>query len=36
MSVTLNDLLAWRESLPDRNSDEAKMLDALIEKRERN
>ncbi|WP_250499246.1 hypothetical protein [Caballeronia sp. GAWG1-5s-s] len=35
MSVTLNDLLAWRESLPDRNSDEAKMLDALIEKREK-
>ncbi|MDR5854218.1 hypothetical protein P9239_12950 [Caballeronia sp. LZ062] len=34
MSITLNDLLAWSESLPNRNSDEAKMLDALIEKRQ--
>ncbi|VXB84970.1 conserved hypothetical protein [Burkholderia sp. 8Y] len=34
MSITLNDLLAWSESLPDRNSDEAKVLAALIEKRE--
>jgi len=34
MSITLNDLLAWSERLPDQASDEAKMLQTLIERRE--
>ncbi|WP_244813759.1 hypothetical protein [Caballeronia sp. Lep1P3] len=34
MSATLNDLLAWSESLPDQDSEEAHLLQRLIERRE--
>ncbi|WP_277186425.1 hypothetical protein [Caballeronia sp. BR00000012568055] len=34
MSITLNDLLAWSERLPDPTSEEARMLRAMIERRE--
>ncbi|GGD53896.1 hypothetical protein [Caballeronia grimmiae] len=34
MSTTLNDFLAWSERLPDQATEEAKLLHALIERRE--
>lgn len=34
MSITLNELLAWSERLPDQTAEEAKMLHALIERQE--
>jgi hypothetical protein len=35
MSITLNDLLAWSERLPDQGSEEAQMLRAMLARRER-
>jgi hypothetical protein len=34
MSITLNDLLAWKERLPDEGSEEAHMLCAMASRRE--